>query len=136
MMGILLDTCAILYMVEQPAKVKDLKQIIADAAYGGKLHVSPISAWEIGRLASHGRLSVAVDPFNFFNAFVLEAAAKLTVLSAEILIAASFLPGNPHKDPMDRVLMATARNLNIRLLTDDHAILAYGRQGHVKTLAC
>lgn len=135
-MGILLDTCSIIYIAEQSYKMRDLKQTIADAAKVGELHVSPISAWEIGRLASQGRLGVAVDPLAFFNVFVLEAAANLTVLSPEILIAASFLPGNPHKDPMDRVLMATARNLNISLLTDDRAILAYSKLGHVKTLAC
>ena len=37
---------------------------------------------------------------------------------------------------MDRILIATARKNNFSLLTNDRAILAYGAEGHVKTLAC
>ena len=37
---------------------------------------------------------------------------------------------------MDRILVATARHYGFTLVTSYCAILAYGRQGHVKTLAC
>ena len=136
MTGLLLDTCAIIYMAQNAEKLKPVRSAIDLAERAGELYVSPISAWEIGRLAAWGRLATAVDPLAFFNAFVAQAGAQLTELSAEILIASSYLPGNPHKDPMDRILMTTSRALNIALLTDDRAILAYGADGHIKTLAC
>lgn len=72
----------------------------------------------------------------FFNSFVSLLGATITDLSAEILVKSSFLPGGPHRDPMDRILIATARKNNFSLLTNDRAILAYGAEGHVKTLAC
>jgi PIN domain nuclease of toxin-antitoxin system len=41
------------------------------------------------------------------------------------------LPGKFHKDPVDRVLVATARLHNLTLMTADDLILRYP---HVKTL--
>ena len=35
-------------------------------------------------------------------------------------------------DPMDRLLVATARQLNATFVTADRAILAYARGGHVR----
>jgi PIN domain nuclease of toxin-antitoxin system len=60
----------------------------------------------------------------------------LAALSPEILIASSFLPGEPPSDPADRILLATARDLGAMLVTRDRAILAYGESGQVSTLAC
>ena len=52
------------------------------------------------------------------------------------MIAASFLPGTPPHDPMDRILRATARELAATLVTRDREMLAYGEKGNVSVLAC
>jgi PIN domain nuclease of toxin-antitoxin system len=52
------------------------------------------------------------------------------------LIASSFLPGMPPRDPMDCILIATARELAATLVTRDRAIIAYGETGNVSVLAC
>ncbi len=62
--------------------------------------------------------------------------AQLSEVSPEILIASSYLPGNLHSDPMDRILISTARNLDMILVTRDGPILDYGAEGHLRTLAC
>jgi PIN domain nuclease of toxin-antitoxin system len=61
---------------------------------------------------------------------------RLADLSPEILIAASFLPGKPPRDPADRILLATARDLGATLITRDRALLAYGADGHVSVVEC
>jgi len=40
----------------------------------------------------------------------------------------------PHGDPIDRLLMASARVHNLTLVTADEKILAYADQGHLKAL--
>jgi PIN domain nuclease of toxin-antitoxin system len=60
----------------------------------------------------------------------------LAELSPDILIASSYLPGTPPRDPMDRILIATARELAATLVTRDRAIVAYGAQGHVSVVEC
>ena len=46
------------------------------------------------------------------------------------------LPGAVHGDPMNRILISTARTLDLILVTSDRPILKYGADGNVRTLAC
>ncbi len=63
---------------------------------------------------------------------------KVTVqaVTPAILVAASYLPEPLHNDPMDRIIIATAREHDLTVITRDRLILAYGAAGHVRTLAC
>jgi PIN domain nuclease of toxin-antitoxin system len=61
---------------------------------------------------------------------------KLADLSPDILIASSFLPGEPPRDPADRIILATARDLGATLITRDRLLLKYGEDGQVSTIAC
>jgi PIN domain nuclease of toxin-antitoxin system len=60
----------------------------------------------------------------------------LAELSPQILIASSFLPGDPPTDPADRIFAATAREYGYTLVTRDRPLLDYAEQGHLKALAC
>ena len=46
------------------------------------------------------------------------------------------LPGDPPRDPADRIIVATARDLGATLITRDRALLDYGEQGHVNVVEC
>lgn len=133
---ILLDTCAVIY-VSQGHSVSDAaKQAIDKAADGGGLHVSAISAWEIGSLAAKGKLALTTEPARFFGLFLERTGSALCETDWELLMQSSFLPGPIHKDPMDRILVATARKFDLTLVTRDRALLAYGAAGYVNTLEC
>lgn len=133
---LLLDTCAILFFSAARGLTQKAVESIDTAAERRQLFVSPISSWEIGQLSASGKLALTQDPLSFFHDFVTRSSAQLSDLGPEILVGSHFLPGNFHKDPMDRILIATARTNTLTLVTADRAILAYGQQGHVKTLAC
>jgi len=134
--GLLLDTCAILFLAEKRFISESTIGHVDEAGENGVLYMSPISAWEIGRGVAKGKMAVAAEPLKFFTQFMERAAAKLCNMGPDILVASSFLPGPIHKDPFDRILVETARRLDLSLVTSDRAILAYGALGHVKTLAC
>ena len=102
----------------------------------GTLHVSAMSAWEIGMLISKRRLPTTKDAMTWFDEAIEMIGATVADLSLPALIASSFLPQPIHNDPTDRILIATARQYDLTLVTRDRAILAYGAAGHVKTLAC
>ena len=57
-------------------------------------------------------------------------------MSPDVLIASSYLPGKPPKDPIDRIIAATARELGATLVTRDRALLGYGEQGHIAVVEC
>jgi len=61
---------------------------------------------------------------------------QLANMSPDLLISASYLPGAPPRDPVDRIIAATARDYGCTLITRDRALLAYGEQGHVNVLTC
>jgi len=61
---------------------------------------------------------------------------ELAQLTPETLIASSFLPGRPPRDPVDRILIATAREYGLVLMTRDRGLLDYADQGHLEALAC
>jgi PIN domain nuclease of toxin-antitoxin system len=133
---ILLDTCALIYVSQGVLVTDAARQAIDAASESGGLHVSAISAWEIGSLAAKGRLALTTDPARFFGLFLERTGSELCETSWELMIESSFLPGPIHKDPMDRILVATARKLDLTLVTRDRALLAYGAAGYVSTLEC
>lgn len=133
---LLLDTCAIIF----GALEADMKPAAVDAigkAIGeGNIRISSISAWEIGMLMSKDRIASTSEPLDFFQQSLALSGGEECGLTAEILVGSSFLPGKLHGDPMDRILVATAREHDLTIVTRDRAILAYGAAGHVKTLEC
>ena len=57
-------------------------------------------------------------------------------LTSAIALATAELPNPLHDDPADRLLIATARDLDVPLVTRDARILAYAAAGHVRAIAC
>lgn len=98
--------------------------------------VSPISAWERGLLISLGRLSSPLPPKIWFDRLISRPEVDLAPMSADILTDSSFLPGPIHRDPADRILIATARAFDLTIVTRDRHILAYASLGHVRALRC
>jgi PIN domain nuclease of toxin-antitoxin system len=135
--GILLDTCALLWIAEDTPIDPAATQAI-DEAYAADLAVcaSPISAWEIGLLVARNRLALSMAPAAWFRQLATRTGLALCPLEPDTLIEASFLPGSPPRDPADRIILATARALTLRVLTRDRAILAYARDGHVAAIPC
>jgi PIN domain nuclease of toxin-antitoxin system len=100
------------------------------------VYISPVSAWEVGLLVARGRLPLSMEPVSWFERALSIRGMELAQLSAAMLIRSSFLPGSPPRDPMDRILIATARDGGFRLVTRDKHLLAYANDGHMMALAC
>lgn len=133
----LLDTCAAIWLAEDMPLAGDALEAIDAAAQGGTpVYVSPMTAWEIGMLNARGRLALSILPEDWFRALLEVPGVMLAELSPKILVASSFLPGEPPRDPTDRIIAATARALRLQLITRDRLLLAYAAEGHLQALAC
>jgi PIN domain nuclease of toxin-antitoxin system len=137
MAPLLLDTNAAIWIMRNEPLARAAQDAM-HAAFNSStdVWVSPITAWEVGQLVSRNRLNLSATPRGWFERLLAIPGMRLADLSPDILIGASFLPGTPPRDPMDRILIATARELAATLVTRDRAILAYGEQGNVSVLAC
>ena len=98
---------------------------------GGEIIVSSISAWEIAMLAARGRMSLTMDVSQWLALVAQIRTVRFYPVDNEIALESVQLPGEFHKDPADRMIVATARKLNATLITADEKILTYQ---HVKTV--
>jgi PIN domain nuclease of toxin-antitoxin system len=76
------------------------------------------------------------SPHAVFQAFLRLPGVQAQQLTPDILIESSLLPGQLHGDPADRIIIATARALDLTVVTRDRHILDYADKGHVRALAC
>ena len=117
---ILLDTCAAIYIMEK-APMRQAAVDAIDEAYdcGAKVFVSPVTAWEAGMLASKGRFRSRYSAQRWWSLLIDQSQIALAELSAQVLLESSFLPGQIHRDPMDRIIAATAREYGFTVMTRD-----------------
>lgn len=98
--------------------------------------VSPISAWELGNLVARNRLRFGRPVVAWFDEMAGRGGLKQADLNARVLAASTELPGEMNRDPADRIIVATAREYGMRIVTRDRKILDYAAQGHVMALEC
>src|SRR6516162_2958893 len=129
MQALLLDTCAVIWIAENEKLAPDAVAALDDANEAGlTTYISPITAWEIGMLVSRDRLKLLITPQRWFARLFDASGVRLASMSPDLLIAASFLPGEPPRDPADRIIVATARDYGCTLVTRDRLLLDYGEQ--------
>jgi PIN domain nuclease of toxin-antitoxin system len=137
MTPLLLDTCAAIWLAEAETIAKEAALALEQAYDAGTpAYVSPITAWEIGLLNSRGRLALLIKPQLWFQRLFEVLRFRLADMPPQLLIASSFLPGEPPRDPADRILAATAREYGYRLMTRDRSLLSYADQGHIQAIRC
>jgi PIN domain nuclease of toxin-antitoxin system len=132
MNDLLLDTCAVLWLAEGIELAADARKAVAEA----NLNVSPISVWEIANLVRKNRIVLAMPVAKWFRQALEKMEAAMLELTVEVLAGSCELPGSPPSDPADRIIIATAREASMVLMTRDKAILAYSRTGYVRTMVC
>lgn len=135
MSAVLLDTCALIWMGTDASMSRAARTAIAAAAVGDGVFVSPMSAWEIGLLAALGH-DFLPDPKAWFTDILRRRGVRLAALTPEIAIDSTRLPEPIHRDPADRMLIATARALGLPLVTRDRKIREYAAAGHVRVILC
>jgi len=109
----------------------DARAMIARALGGGRLRVGAISLWELALLASRSRISLGRSTSAWIEAALTDPGPVIEPLSAEVAVESCEMPDWAHRDPADRMLVATARVIGGTLMTRDRRILDYAAAGHV-----
>ncbi len=132
--GLLLDTCAALWFAEGELSEPALERLLT--ATGAGVFISPVTGWEVGLLSQVGKLRYLSDPQAWYSGLLALPGIIEAPFTGAMAIAAYQLPGDLHKDPADRLLIATARAMCIPILTSDRKILRYAEAGHVQAVEC
>lgn len=137
MSELLLDTCAVIFISQsEPIRKAAHDRLSQMENEGRDARVSPISALEISMLSARGKLGISQSAETWFGGFLSRPGVLLAPLPHSILIASSFLPGKPLRDPWDRIIAATAREYGYTLVTRDRALLDYAGAGHINAIEC
>jgi len=129
---IVLDTHALIWWVTNDAALsKKAKAAIERERAGGEIIVSAISAWEIAMLVERETLVFSMDVENWLATVQQIPGVSFAPVDIDISLKSVQLPGEFHKDPADRLIVATARKFAAPLVTKDLKIRAYA---HVKTI--
>lgn len=128
--SLLLDTHVWLWLMNGDKRLSSSQalRLIHRAASQARVFVSIISVWEVGMLESKGRIVLPLDGMEWVRQALKAPGISLTALTPEIALESSRLPGEFHGDPADRILAATARNLQASLVTQDQRILRYAQK--------
>lgn len=110
------------------AAAKAIKDTLAQ---GSEVIISSISAWEVSMLIAKGRLVLSMDVESWLDEVAQIDGVRFMPVDNEIGIKSTMMPGEFHKDPADRMIVATARKLAVPLVTADEKIIEYE---HVKTI--
>jgi PIN domain nuclease of toxin-antitoxin system len=134
--GLLLDTHVWVWYVENDADrfSRRIEPRVERAVRSGLLSVSAISIWELALLESRRRLELSLEIRTWVRQALSFPGVRLRGLSPSVAIDSTRLPGEPHPDPADRILIATARQLGAAIVTCDERILRYARDGHVRVV--
>lgn len=133
--GVVLDTHVLVWLMAGDMRLpRDVRQRIDNASYGGGVNVSAISLWEVAMLVAKGRLRLKRDVGEWVELVAANPGLTVVPLAPEIAVASTRLPGELHRDPADRMIVATARMLGATLVTADRALLDYGAAGHLSAL--
>ena len=124
---IVLDTHALLWWVSNPERIPIRARRLLDKAVAenSTISVSSISAWEIAMLSLRARLELTM-PVDAWIAHA-EELPWLTFVPVDnrVALRSVQLEGFPHRDPADRIIVATTLALNATLVTADERLRSY-----------
>jgi PIN domain nuclease of toxin-antitoxin system len=119
---ILLDTSALLFWTIDPKKLSPTAKQMIEAEEA--VLVSSISIWEIAQKVKRARLEISIGLNQWIKG--LYHLGKLEILSVDVdMWLSSVALDWDHRDPADRVIVATASLLNCPLITSDRVITNY-----------
>lgn len=122
-----LDTHVLLWWFEDKKRLsKRHARTINAASDAHPLVVSDISLWEIATLYEHGRVKLSVPLRDWLERATAAPLVLRQAISPAIAAQVAALPKHVHRDPADRIIIATALVLGATVLTRDERIIDCG----------
>ena len=123
-MRLLLDTHILVWSTLQPKRLnRRVARILEDRRT--ERWLSPVSVWEVISGVRGGKIRLRMDPLDWIKAILEKGLLREAALSYEVALEAGRFE-LPHRDPFDRLIVATARARSLTLVTSDANIIASG----------
>lgn len=121
MKATLLDTCALLWWTVDPQKLSQKAKTICSDIEDSTGYVSSVSVWEIGIKVRNKKLDIGMSFQRYVNN--LSELSQLVILPVDLDVwVRSVSLEWTHRDPADRIIVATAELNDFQILTNDRLI--------------
>ena len=123
---ILLDTHAWIWFISNPEKLSTkAEKFINKAKQENEILISSISAWEVAVLVSKKRLELTMDVSEWISSSEKLPFIRFIPVDNSIAVRSVYLPQPLHKDPADRIIIATSMKYGAPIITMDEKILRF-----------
>jgi PIN domain nuclease of toxin-antitoxin system len=120
----LLDTHILLFWLANSPRLKEgRREVVESADADHPLFLSDISLWEIATLHELGRISLDRPLRDWLEIATAPPLVQRVGITPAIAGEVAALPPHIHRDPADRIIIATARVLGYSLVTLDRRII-------------
>ena len=127
---LLLDTHIALWLDSGDDRLQASTRALIDGCWrnGGTIFLSAITAWEVALLVDTGRIELDIPVEAWVERFADRPGVEPVPLGHRAAARAYGLHHLDHRDPADRLLIATAIELSCPLVTYDERIALFGRR--------
>lgn len=122
---IIIDTHIWIWWVTNSTSLNKEHRSFLEKQKAGEIAINSISCWEVAKLVELGKLELNISVEQWLKEAIDYYNVTALPLDIPVIVESTRLPGNFHKDPADQLIVASARVLDIPLLTEDSKILKY-----------
>ena len=122
---IVLDTHAWWWSVSEPRQLSRKARQLINRTPPEKRTIASISIWEFAMMVTRGRINLTISPDEWLDYAINKTGITILHLNSKIALESCNLPGDFHKDPADRIIVAATRVSRSKLITKDQKILEY-----------
>ena len=120
---IVLDTATWIWRASDPKRLTTRARRAIDEAESAL--VSAISVWEVAMLVAKRRIQLDRPVEQWVDIALALPGIQLAALDPAIAVRSTKLPGEFHPDPADRIIVATALENAVAIITPDERIRSY-----------
>ena len=126
---LLLDTHIVLWLDSGNDRLRPQTRASVDECWqnGGAILISAITVWEIALLVDTGRIDLDLPVDVWVKRFIDRPGVDCVPLGHRAAARSYQLHHLEHRDPADRLLVATAIDIACPLVTYDERITVFGR---------
>ena len=122
---LLMDTHVWFWSLTEPENLSKAALDIIQRTETDLRSIASISIWEFAMMVARRRIEIKMTPEQWLDYAIHKTGLRVFELTPKVAVESCELPGDFHRDPADRIIVATARINGATLVTKDKKILGY-----------
>ncbi len=122
---IVLDTHVWWWTASEPDRLSPKARRLIRRTPSEQRAIASISIWEFAMMVTRGRIKLSISPDEWLDYAINKTGIAILQLNSKIALESCNLPGDFHKDPADRIIVAATRVSRSKLVTKDQKIIDY-----------